>query len=496
MKKPALVSFLAIGFLAAQFLSCYRPTPATQNTSTGTGNTSTSPSRSPEELVRHTIYRRAVEAVIWGTPAVNFDRMYQAMVHDAKAGEGSNKIVYWSRLFNWKNQTLTPNPDSIYFMPFFNTKNVGPVVLEVPPAEGGSITGSIDDCWQTAIADVGPAGTDQGKGGKYLLLPPGYKDKIPSGYIPLETVNYQGYALLRSILKSNSEADVATAVAYGKQVKLYPLSQAAHPPATQFVDAIDVVYDATLPWDMRYFESLDRIIQTEPWLARDKVMIDQLRSIGIEKGKPFNIDSTTQDALKQAIAEAHAWLANNYETHYFPPPFYPGGHWFLPASPEVVQGLSTFYANPDVYPIDSRGTAYTLGFFSAKHFGAGQAYLMTFKDKDGNKLDGSTNYRLNVPANAPVRQYWSATVYDRETHALIRNAPWPSRSSQTPGLQKNPDGSVDIYFGPKPPQGKESNWVPTNASSGFETLFRLYGPDKAFAEKIWKLPDIERINSF
>ncbi len=446
-----------------------------------------------KDVVQRTTESRAVEAVIWGTPAVNFDCMYQAMVHDAKAGEGSNKIVYWSRLFNWKNQTLTPNPDSIYFMPFFNTKDVGPVVLEVPPADGGSITGSIDDCWQTAIADVGPAGTDQGKGGKYLLLPPGYKDKVPSGYIPFETVNYQGYALLRSILKSNSEADVAAAVAYGKRVKIYPFSQAAHPPETSFTDAIDVVYDATIPWDMRFFESLNRIVQAEPWLTRDKAMIDQLHSIGIEKGKPFNPDAKTQDILKQAAVQAHAWLADKYETSYFPPPYYPGGHWFLPASPEVVRGMSTFFADPNSYPVDSRGTMYTVGFFSAKHFGAGQAYLLTFTDKDGDKLDGSTTYRLNVPANAPVRQYWSATVYDRDAHALIRNAPWPSRSSQTPGLQKNPDGSVDIYFGPKAPQGKESNWVPTNAGGGFETLFRLYGPDKAFAEKTWKLPDIEKL---
>ncbi len=449
---------------------------------------------SPRELAHRTVERRAVEAVIWGVPAVNFDRMYQAMVHDAHAGEGSNKVVYWSRLFNWKNQTLTPNPDSIYVMPFFNTKDTGPMVLEIPPAGAdGSITGSIDDCWQTAIADVGPAGTDAGKGGKYLLLPPGYKGKAPSGYIPLETYNYEGYALLRSILKSNSPADVASAVAYGKRVKLYPLSQAAQPPETQFVDAIDVVYDATIPWDMRYFESLNRMVQMEPWLTRDKAMIDQLRSIGIEKGKPFHPDAATQDTLGLAITEAHAWLANNYEANYFPPPFYPGGHWFLPASREVVEGLSTFYANPDTYPIDSRGTAYSLGFFSAKHFGAGQAYLMTFKDKNGSKLSGSAIYRLNVPANAPVRQYWSATVYDRETHALIRNARWPSRSSQTPGLQKNSDGSVDIYFGPKAPDGKESNWVPTNANSGFEVLFRLYGPEKAFAEKTWKLSDIEKV---
>ena len=120
---------------------------------------------------------------------------------------------------------------------------------------------------QTAIEDVGPAGVDKGNGGKYLILPPDYKDKPPTGYIPLQAYNYEGYALLRSILKSNSETDIAKAVAYGKQIKLYPLSQAAHPPETQFIDAIDVVYDATIPWDMRFFESLNRIVQIEPWLT-------------------------------------------------------------------------------------------------------------------------------------------------------------------------------------------------------------------------------------
>jgi hypothetical protein len=117
---------------------------------------------------------------------------------------------------------------------------------------------------------------------------------------------------------------------------------------------------------------------------------------------------------------------------------------------------------------------------------------MTIKDKAGRALDGGKNYRLRVPANAPVRQYWSATAYDRATHALIRNTRWSSRSSQTPGLQKNGDGSVDVYFGPKAPKGKESNWVPTKASGGFEVLFRLYGPEKPFFDKKWTLPDIER----
>ena len=438
------------------------------------------------------LHRRAIEAAIWGTPAVNYDVMYQAMVRDTKAGEGSNKVVYWSRLFDWKNQTLTPNPDSIYFIAFINTKDVGPVVLEIPPADEGSITGSVDDCWQTAIEDVGPAGVDQGKGGRYLVLPPGYKNKLPAGYIAMPSDTFENYALLRSILRDSGESEVAKAVAYGKRVRLYPLSQASHPPETQFVDAIDMVYNANIPWDLRYFESLNRIVQNEPWLTRDKIMIDQLKSIGIEKGKIFSPDAKVQATLESAVRDAHAWLANKYESSYFPPPYYEGGQWHLPASPDVIQGLKNFFGDPDKYPVDDRGVAYTVGFFSAKHLGAGQFYLMTFTDKDGHAFDGGNTYRLNIPANAPVRQYWSATVYDRSTHALIRNMQRANRSSQNADLQKNPDGSVDIYFSPKAPAGKESNWVPTSAHGKFEVLFRLYGPEKPLFDKTWKLPDIER----
>ena len=87
---------------------------------------------------------------------------------DGPQGKGGfNQVVYWSRLLDWKNQTLTPNPDVIYLMPFFNTKDVGPVVLEIPPADDGLFNGSIMNYWQAAIEDVGPGGVDKGKGGKY-----------------------------------------------------------------------------------------------------------------------------------------------------------------------------------------------------------------------------------------------------------------------------------------------------------------------------------------
>ena len=444
---------------------------------------------SPDELASRAIERRAVEAVIWGMPAVNFDLMLQAMIGSANGKP--NQIVYWSRLPDWKNQTLTPNPDVIYLMPFFNTKDAGPMVLEIPPAEGGVINGTVmDDAWQNALEDVGPAGIDKGQGGKYLILPPTIRTTVPDGYIALPSMTYQGYALLRSILQSGSDTDVAKAVAYGKRIKLYPLSQAANPPATKFVDAIDVVYDTTIPYDLHFFQSLDRVVQVEPWLARDKLMIEILKSIGIEKGKPFNPDAKTQDVLTSAAREAHALLESRYEGVFTP--YFDVSRWAIPAFPDYLKAAQDGFSDPEAYPFDNRGLVFTFAFFTPKHLGEGQFYLMTIKDKSGQNFDGSRTYRLAVPADAPAKQYWSATVYDRATHGLIRDMPRSGRGSQSPGLQKNSDASVDIYFGPKAPAGKEANWVPTNPRGQFEVLFRFYGPERPLFDKTWKLPDIER----
>jgi hypothetical protein len=441
--------------------------------------------------MERSVHRRAVEAVIWAMPAVNYDLMYQAFVRE---GRGTfNQIAYWSRLPDWKIQTLTPNPDAIYLTPFINTKDAGPMVLEIPPADEGSITGTVMDVWQCALEDVGPAGMDKGGGGMYLIVPPGYGDNPPEGYISLPSDTYEGYALLRSIPKSGGEADVARAVAYGKRIRLYPLSQATRPPPTIFLDVVDVVYDSTIPYDLRFFESLNRVVQSEPWLERDKAMIDQLASLGIEKGKPFHPDPRTKEVLDDAAREAHAWLVARYEASLSMRYFYEGGHWALPGSRELLEGQATFFAKPEVYPVGVRGVTFSYAYFTPKHLGAGSAYLLTISDKDGRLLDGGTAYCLSVPANAPVKQYWSSTVYDRTSHTLIRHARWPSRSSQTPGLQQNADRSVDIYFGPAAPAGKESNWIPTSAGGGFEVLFRFYGPEKPLFEKTWRLPDIEKI---
>ena len=444
---------------------------------------------SAKELIQRMFERRAIEAVIWGMPAVNFDLMYQAMVRETKGG--FNEIVYWSRLPDWKNQTLTPNPDVIYLMPFFDTK-AGPIVIEIPPADDGVINGTIMDSWQVPLEDVGPAGVDKGKGGKYLVVPPDYTPRLPPGYIVLASSTHQGYALLRSIPKSGGDADIAKAADYGRRIKLYPLTEASDPSETIFRDAIDVVYDATIPYDWRFFQSLDRFVQRELWLTRDKAIIDPLKSVGIEKGTTFNPDDLIKLALNDAAAEARAVLDVRYESLFSP--YFENSRWALPSVTDYIESAPTAYADPDVYPLDSRGVLFSFAFFTAKHLGQGQFYLMTIKDKDGDAFHGGDNYRLVVPANAPVNQYWSATAYDRATHALVRGLSRSSRSSQSQGLLKNADGSVEVFFGPRAPAGKDSNWVPTSASGVFEVLFRFYGPEKPLFDKTWVLPDIEKQN--
>jgi hypothetical protein len=148
------------------------------------------------------------------------------------------------------------------------------------------------------------------------------------------------------------------------------------------------------------------------------------------------------------------------------------------------------FAEPGAYPVDGRAVAYAMAYFSAKHLGEGQFYLMTIADSAGERLSAKKTYRLTVPPNAPVKQYWSATAYDRETHALIKETSRPSLASTAADLLKNADGSVNVYFGPSAPAGKRSNWVPTNGRD-FEVLFRLYGPEKPLFDKTWVLPDIE-----
>ena len=451
----------------------------------------TPPAMATPDVATTIATQRATQAAIWGMPAVNYDLMRQQML--SKTEGKVNQVIYWGKPLDWHNQTLTPNPDTIYMMAFLNTRDVGPIVVEIPPAsEAGSLNANFVNVWQEPMEDAGGHGIDQGKGVKLLLLPPDYKGKVPAGYEALQPGSYGSYALIRSNLKSHADADVAASIDYGKQVKIYPLSQAGKPPPTVFTDVAGADFDSTIRYDASFFDNLNHVVQEEPWLDRDRVMIDVLKSIGIEKGKPYAPSPELKQAQEAGVKLAAQYMESLYDAGF--EPFYEGTHWTLPAQQDLVKAAQEGFSDPEAYPIDHRGLAYTYAFIGLKRMGAGQFYTIAIKDKDGKPFDGSNTYRLHVPADAPIEQYWSVTAYDRQTHALIRNVDRASRASNNTDVQKNPDGSVDLYIGPKAPEGKQPNWIPTDPQRQFELMFRAYGPTKAFFEKQWTLGDVERVN--
>ncbi len=432
-----------------------------------------------------TIYRRAVESAIWGMPAVAFDAMRQAFLHDA--GAKYNDVVYWSKQADWKFQVTTPNASSWYVYLAINTKE-GPIVYEIPPSDGAGLFGSMNDAWQVPQADVGPNGTDAGKGGKYLLLPPDFKGSIPDGYIPVHFKTYNGYSILRAIPVTSSPQDVAKAIDLVKKIRMYPLAQAANPPGQRYIDMNGKLFDAVARFDVTFYEGLARIINDEPVQPQDLAMMNMLKSIGIEKGKPFNPDTATKEILSKAIKEAQAGFI---QTNRSFEPFYEGKQWSIPAPKTAHSTKFSFYTN-EFYALDERAGFFFLGCAPPVKPGGASFYLFGQKDVSGIPLTGEKNYKLHVPANVPAKQFWAATVYDLEESNFIRESPKLEVNSYQ-SLQINPDGSVDIFFGSKAPEGKESNWVYTAPGKGWTMLFRFYGPQPAIINKAWKLPDIEEI---
>jgi hypothetical protein len=440
---------------------------------------------SPQELHDRTIERRAVDAAIWGMPLVSFDAMREAGVRDA--GASYNDIIYWSTPSDWKFQFTTPNASTRYVYVNFNLKD-GPVVFDVPATVGAGLFGSLTNAWQVPIADVGPAGEDAGKGGKYLLLPPGYKGDVPAGYLPVQWDTYNGYSLLRAIPITTSEADVAKAIALVKQLRVYPLSQAADPPAQRYIDMAGKLLDGVVAFDESFYARLVRMVDEEPIQIRDLVAMGQLSSLGIDKGKAFKPDAATNAILKRGAGEAHQIFMTRAREGE---PWWPRSQWKLPDTIGPKTGFT--YQTDDALYADNRGLIYFLAFAPPKKLGAATFYLVGANDSDGQPLRGDKTYRLHVPANVPARQYWAATVYDLDTACLIRDLSRPGLDSYDQSMRRNADGSVDLYFGPEPPAGQDANWIPTAPGKPWFSLFRFYGPEKPLFEKTWTLADIEPV---
>lgn len=434
-------------------------------------------------------YQRAFEAVLWNMPAVAIYSFRRAAFKNL--GLKDNDIIAYSHAATPKLEAITANSTTPYITAFTDLQH-GPVVLEVPGAGAeGSLYGQIVDAWQFTIADVGPAGMDKGQGGKYLLTPPGYKEAIPQGYLHVASPNYRVAFAFRSVPAAGKTSQ--DAYLYSKKLRMYYLSDAASPPAQRFVDPSNDVYP-TLPfYDERHFEDMHAVASVEPTNEQDKVMMGMLMSLGIERGKPFNPDDTTRKAMRQAAIDAWFYLQHWFDNFPREKLFWPDRHYASLLQADENQRFTFVYE--DRIDLINRAAEYFWCTYMPKQLSPSPAtqYLMAIADSQGQLLQAGVMYRLTVPAQMPVKQFWALTVYNRDTMSFIYNTldRTTLSSYDLDGMKKNADGSVTIYIGPHAPAGLENNWIPTSGKRPLPAM-RLYGPTDAINNRSFKLADVER----
>jgi hypothetical protein len=428
-------------------------------------------------------FQRGVQAYLAALPAVSVEAIRRAF---AEFGPANQTVGIAETLLDSRSLFLTANNNTVYSIVWLDT-TAGPVVLEIPPM----VLGPIDDAWFRWVTDVGITGPDKGRGGKYLLLPPGYKGEVPEGYFVARSQTYNTFMFFRSLLKDGDPKPGVESVK--KNLRIYPLSQAAKPPAMKFVDISGKAFNTIGPSDFSLFDYVNHVIQAEPGDAMDPNTLGVFAAVGIEKGKPFAPDARMKKILTEAAAVGDATARTlTYKCRIKEGYLYPNSAWLTP----FIGGSYKFEQN-GVRLLD----AYTFFFFYATGItpamsevmvGKGSQYAAAFVDAKGNPLDGSKNYKVLLPPNIPAKDFWSFVLYDNQTRSMLQtDQKAPGIGSETKGLVINPDKSVDVYFGPKAPTGRENNWIQTVPGKGWSVVLRLYGPLEPWFDKTWRPGEIE-----
>jgi hypothetical protein len=384
-------------------------------------------------------------------------------------------------------------------MVFLDLKTDGPTVVEIPKGTG---PGTVDDAFFRFVIDMGKPGPDRGEGGKYLILPPDYKGEMPKDkkdggeYFVAQSTSYVNWIALRGFLVDGKPD--AAAKMFKEGVKVYPLSKASNPPKMEFISGSKVAFNTVHANNLEFYEELAHVIQNEPISFLDPELRGLAASIGIVKGKKFAPDERMKNILTKAVAVGNATArAISFRDREKRTAIYPNSQW---------QSLSavTDYKWIDKEAEGARNLDARTKFFyaytvntpamMAKLVGRGSQYAISFADTSGEPFDGAKNYKVNVPANVPAKDFWSMVVYDPQTRSELQTSqPYPGLNNTKAKFIKNADGSVDLYFGPKAPKGKEANWLVTVPGKGWFAIFRLYSPLDPWFDKTWRLGEIELV---
>lgn len=432
-------------------------------------------------------FNRGMEVFLNGLPAASVE----ALVDGFKGAgiDALGKFGIFEDLMDSKSIFLTGNTESVYTMSYFDLCD-GPIVVESPP----NTLGMINDMFFRYVTDLGNAGPDRGEGGKFLVLPPDYEGAIPKGYFVCKSPTYRNLIFWRGFLE-NGDPKPAVENIVGN-TNMYLLSQVDNPPAPVFIDWSGKRFNTVHANDFKFFEELNQVIQYEPSEAFEPQLLGLFKSIGIEKGKEFNPDERLKNILEDAVkvgnatARAISFNPRNKDMYLYPNSSWTigflGGYQFQNNNAREIDGRTLFhYVATAVTPA-----------MEIKMVGVGSQYALAYKDSKGAYLDGSKTYKLTIPSNPPVKDFWSLVLYDPQTRSMLEtNNPFPSKNNVLSDLEKNDDGSIDLYFGPRAPEGKEQNWLQTVENKGWFTILRIYGPLDPWFDKTWKPGEIELVTS-
>ena len=437
---------------------------------------------------------RGVDAFMRGIPGASVRGLILGL--EEMGVNAYNKVGISKTLIDSKSLLLTANTSTIYVTPYLNVGKDGPIVMEIP----AGMLGAFNDAWFRYIADIGPFGEDKGKGGKYLVLPPGYEGEIPEGYFVIQSPTNRVFVFTRTSIANGIDKAVK---AIGENMKIYPLAEKDNAKKLELVDISGADFNTVHTNDFSFYEHIAEWINEEHVDLLDDVTKGIFASIGIEKGKPFAPDERMKGLLTEAVAIGNA--AARSITYY---PRTDMNLVGVEIYPDTESSWIMAFANKDVFFKTETG-GLNINALDMFHYsytavtpamavtieGAGSDYAISFLDGEKNTFDGAKEYKLHIPADVPVNDFWAVTIYDTQTRSLLQtDQQFPTVGSLTEGFKQNEDGSFDVFFSPKPTPGKENNWLQTIPGKSFIVILRVYGPLKPWIDKTWRPGEVTLVN--